>query len=313
MDKLYLRTLRATYLNTPDGGAGGGGAPVQPGGGGAPAAPWYGSSVDAEHHEWLSGKQFANVNAMAQSYRSLEGVLGRNRLAVPSGPDDAASYDAIYGALGRPASHEGYTLKEGGRINAEEFKTHYAQGLHKLGLSQAQVAGAIDIMEKRDAAVQAEKEAKLAGEEAQQKQALSAKWGANEQANTDIASRAFRALGLSEEDTDGIESVLGYQKTMELFHKIGAGMGEGSFHQDGKPGNAGGVGTLEAAKKAIDDKMADPEFKARYRHDNPKVREAAIAEIEPLQIKYAEMQQAAETAAWNAPFDPKNPRAGMRR
>lgn len=310
MDKI-LGLFGRIYLNTADGGAGGGGDPA--GGGGAPA-PWYANGVDAEHHEWLGTKQFANVNAALQSYRSLEGVLGRNRLAVPNGPEDTASYDAIYSALGRPNDAAGYTLKEGSTINAEEFKTHYAPALHKLGVSASQAQGLLDLVEQRESAIKAAKDAELAGQEAQQKTALSQKWGAQEQTNVDIASRAFRNLGLTEEQTDGIESVLGYQATMELFHKIGAGMSEGSFHQDSRAGGGNpNDNTVEAVQKQINEKMADPEFKARYRHDNPTVRQKAIAELEPLQIKLGELMEAADKAAFEKPFDPKNPLAGRRR
>lgn len=287
---IYLRL----YLEGEGVGSGGGGGDNPP-----PAETWYQKAgVAQEHHEWLAGKQFADVNLAMASYRSLEGVLGRNRLAVPSGPEDQASYDAIYNALGRPKTHGEYKIKEGSKLDAKEFTEHFAPGLHKLGLSAAQVSGVLDLYEARGTALNDLKTSEAAARETREIEELDKAWGSNKDANMDIASRAFRYLDISEEETAAIEEALGYKKTMEIFHKIGAGMSEASFHQDGKPGQHGGGKTLEALQTEISAKLRDPEFKARYNHHDPRVRKSAIDEMEVMQRQLADLQEA------QPPFDP---------
>ncbi len=272
------------------------------GGGGnnpPPAAPWYQTAgVAQEHHEWLAGKQFADVNLAMSSYRSLEGVLGRNRLAVPSGPEDQASYDAIYKTLGRPDTHDGYALKEGSLIKADEFKAHFAPVFHKAGISAQQASVLLDAYEARGKAMEEARQAELAARETREIQELETAWASNKDANMDIASRAFRHLGISEEETAAIEEALGYKKTMEIFHKIGAGMSEAAFHQDGKPGQHGDGKNADTLQSEISAKLRDPEFKARYNHHDPRVRKSAIDEMEVLQKRLADMQEA------QPPFDP---------
>lgn len=298
---LFNRIFLNVYREGEGVGSGGGGS-----GDGSPPAPWYQTAgVAQEHHEWLAGKQFADVNLAMSSYRSLEGVLGRNRLAVPSGPDDAASYDAIYKALGRPDAHTDYKVKEGSRLDAKEFGEHFAPGLHKLGLSAAQVAGVLDLYEARAGVLSDLKTSEATARETREIEELDRAWASNKDANMDIASRAFRHLQISEEETAAIEEALGYKKTMEIFHKIGAGMSEASFHQDGKPGQHGGGKTMETLQTEISAKLRDPDFKSRYNHHDPRVRKSAIDEMEVMQRQLADLQEA------QPPFDPTKRGTGV--
>lgn len=285
-----------------EGGSGGGGAPVtQP----APSGAWYQTAgVSPEHHEWLAGKQFADASTAIQSYRSLEGIIGRNRLAVPTGPDDQASYNAIFDALGRPKDPTGYAAKEGSRLAADELK-QFQPVFHKLGISKAQAEGLMEFYEGRGIALEQVKEQARIGEEERQVQALEAKWGSSMQANTDIASRGMRALGIDEATMDKIEGALGYMATMELLHKVGSGMSEAAFHQDGKPPVGGGSETVETLQNKVNTMLRDPDFRKRYNHDDPRVRTDAIKEIEALQIEIAKRQEAAP------PYDPTKRGTGV--
>jgi hypothetical protein len=79
-----------------------------------PPAPdtWYGKlGIAPEHHEFIKGKEYADINTVLSSHRNLESMVGRNRLAVPQNADDKESYEAIYRTLGRPDKAE-YKLPE---------------------------------------------------------------------------------------------------------------------------------------------------------------------------------------------------------
>jgi hypothetical protein len=285
-----LRTMAATYLDAEGGSGGGSGDPA---GGGAPA-PWYQTAgVAPEHHEWLAGKQFADPSIAIASHRSLEGIIGRNRLAVPTGPEDHVI------ALGRPKDATGYAAKEGSRIAADELK-EFAPVFHKLGLSKAQADGLLEFYEGRAIAKETVTEGARKAAEDAQIAALEQKWGSSAAANQDIASRAFRALGVDEETADKIEGAIGYQATMELFHKIGAGMSESSFHQDGKPGGGEGGKTVDTLRNDMNTKLRDAEFRKRYDNADPRVRETAIKEIEALQIEIAKREEGEQNS--NSPF-----------
>jgi len=287
-----MNLFNRIYRNAEGGAGGGGGAP-------APAAPWYqAAGVADEHREWLAGKGYADISTAIASHRSLETVIGRNRLAVPSGPEDQASYDAIYKTLGRPDTVEGYALKEGSKIKADEFKATFAPVFHKAGISSSQATALLDAYEARAVALEEARQAEITARETREIEELDKVWASNKDANMDIASRAFRHLGISEEETSAIEEALGYKKTMEIFHKIGAGMSEASFHQDGKPGQHGDGKNVDTLQAEMHAKLRDPDFKARYNHHDPRVRAPAIEEIEKMQKRIADLQEAAP------PFDP---------
>lgn len=274
-------------------GAGGGTAPGTPPEGTPPAipenAPWYQKAgVAQDHHEWLHAKQFADVNTALTSYRSLEGVVGRERLAVPKDATDTAALDAIYKTLGRPDKWEDYKLPEGSKIDGEKWKT-YAPVFHKHGASPALVNDIVTTLEAQAAEHAAAVEVERANAEKAEIAAIEKEWGSALEANSDIAARAFRALGIDEATSDKIEAAIGYAATMKLFHNIGSGMSEAKMHQDGtKGGNQDMGGSLEGVKRQLDAKLKDAEFLKRYQNHDPRVRKEAIDEIEALQKQIVE-------------------------
>lgn len=282
------RTLDAVYF-APEGEGGGSGAGDPPGGSEG-AETWYGKAgIAAEHHEWLAGKQFADANLAIASHRSLEGLIGRQRLAVPKDASDAEAYDAIYKTLGRPDKADGYKLKDGSKINGEAAKPFFAL-FHKAGISQAQADIVLGGYEAEAARLSAAAETERTNQENAQIAKLDAEWGSAKDANRDIAARAFRALGIDEATSDKIEGAIGYYATMKLFHAIGSGMSEASFKQDGNKGGAGNLGgSLEGERNKLQDKFKDKEFMARYMHNDPRVRKEAIDEVEVIQKRIADL------------------------
>lgn len=269
-----------------EGGSGGGVTP--------PAvdanAPWYQKAgVAQEHHEWLAAKEFADPSIAIASHRNLETMIGRNRLAVPANADDKDAYTAIYRTLGRPDNAEGYKLPEAVKLNADEWKL-FAPIFHGAGLSQGQTEAITGAYYKRATEQAAAIEAERVAAETREVEKLSGEWASNAEANKDIASRAFRVLGLDEETTNKIEGAIGYYATMKLFHNIGKGLSESVMHQDTtRRGGADTGESKEVLQTKINNLLKDPEFKGRYNDPDPRKRKDAILEMEALQKKLADI------------------------
>jgi hypothetical protein len=254
--------------------------------------PWYQSAnIAPEHHDFLRNKEFDSLDTALKSYKSLEGMIGRQRLTVPKDAADAAAYDAIYSTLGRPNDAKGYKLPEG--INLEQpVAERFLGAFHKAGLSQAQVESVIkEYHGFGGEATQAKETARLAREQAEEGQLKSA-WGDKFDANADLASRAFRSVGIDEATAAKIEEAVGYKAFMEMFHKVGSGMSEGAMKTDGAGGGFT-ANSVENAKTQRDRMLADPAFTKRYQSSNMAERNKAIEEIQPYIKIIADAKDAA--------------------
>lgn len=278
------------YEQPGEGAAGGDPAPA-----GDPAAgggAWFEQAgAAADHHEWLKTKQFADLNTQLASHRQLEQMVGRQRLAIPNDEKDEAAYNAIYKTLGRPDTGDGYTLAEGSKIATDDIGW-LRQVAHENGISQKQFAALTGAYEKQALDAQAAAETEAGNMLAEQQANLKKEWGSKLEANEDLAARAWRALGIDEAVSTKLESVIGYDGFMKLFHQIGSGMGEAQLRQgEHGPGFSGGGTTLEAEKAKLDALFKDKEFMDRYQNHDPRVREPAIKQVEAIQIKIAELKR----------------------
>jgi hypothetical protein len=291
----------AYVLWAPEDGTGGGRDTPPPADGNAPPpadgnAPWYqAAGVAPEHQDWVRNKEFADINTALASYRSLEGTIGRQRLAVPKDANDQAAYDAIYGVIGRPNDPKGYKQPEGLKID-EKVWDRFTGVFHKHGVGQAQAEAILKEYHAFGSEGQAAKDTERVQQEAREEAELKKAWGKDYDANTDIAGRAWRALGMTEELSNKLESALGLKAFTEFFHKVGSGMSEAAMKQDGGNGQGGNSGGVEAAKVARDRLLADKDFLARYQHSNQAIRNRAIEEIQPYMKIIAEAKDEARKA-----------------
>lgn len=291
MTLLALRALYPTYFE----GEGGGSPGVVTPPAAAADGPWYQKAgVAAEHHEWLHAKQFADPSIMTASYRSMEKLVGRQRIAVPNDTSEAVdteAWNAIYKTLGRPETADGYKLKDGSKITGDAFR-FMAPVFHAAGIGQAQAEKVLGAYEAEAIRLQTAADTERKNIETADITKLDTEWGSKAEANKDIAARAFRALGIDAAISDKIESAIGYSATMKLFHAIGSGMKEPAFHQDGtKGGGMGEGGTVAGIQAKIKDKLSDKDFVARYTHPSPATRKTAIDEMEVLQKQAAQLAQ----------------------
>lgn len=247
-----------------DNGSAGGGQPGAGGAGGDGGQPWYASIQNEELRGYAQTKGFKDPAAVLESYRNfekLQGVPQDRLLRLPDKADDPA-WDGIYSRLGRPEKPEGYEFQFEGDA---AFANRMAAAMHKAGISKA---GAQALNAEWNAYVKEIIEADT--RDKQQKdaadlQALNAEWGAKYKENEELARRAGREFGLSEDDFAAVAGSLGSSKALKLFQAIGAKMAEPASFDPAGAGGKGGFGlTAEQAKARIDTLKGDRDWVTKY-------------------------------------------------
>jgi hypothetical protein len=241
-----------------------------------PPAAWYEGKADAETVGYLQNKGWATatpvdvaLNAI-KAHREAEKFIGApaNELArIPKADSDEATVKAFWEKLGAPANgKEGYDFSaiknaDGTPVTAPVLDKirEVAAELHLPKDAATRVAAAIL---KYEADKGVEGDAVNAGKLAEQKAALAKNWGINAEVNKVVAQSAASKLGVDPAAVTALESVIGYDKVMDMFLKIGQSIGEDKFVVP--PGGGNGVMTVEAAKSRLADLKADNEWSNRY-------------------------------------------------
>lgn len=264
MTMRYL--LGNSMLRAPDdGGAGGGGA----------AAPVWTEGLDADivghaqAHGWDKLDPAAAAREGVKSHRELLQKMTRdfgdpNQLVrIPKDINDAEGYRSLYTRLGVPVDPKEYTfdgIKAGDGSDVEpeflDYARNLAASLHlPKDAAPELVKSLLKFGQDAEAADAAERTAKITEEKA----ALTKNWGNAFQSNLDIAKQAAGKLGVSPEAVAALEGQVGYANVMEMFLKIGQGMGEHSYINSGGP-NRNGVLSREQAIARKADLMQDAAF-----------------------------------------------------
>lgn len=229
----------STLLQTLSGGESGASAPT-PSPSGAPApSPTPSASNDPWFHAFtpeLKGvvekKGWKDAQDAVKSYAELERVIGSSdKLAVPKDDNDAKGWDALYGRLGRPESADKYAFPEGS--DASLVKA-FAPEMHKLGLSQKQVAGLTTLqMQLAQQQIEAER-VRVVNDQNEGDVKLRGEWGAKYNENVAFAQRALKGLGMSvDSDFVPLAAAIGTERAMKLLMLAGAATREDNSAQLG--------------------------------------------------------------------------------
>lgn len=250
-------------------GSGTAGQPGATGAGAGQAAggtepPWFSGIADEGLRGYVQTKGFKDPSALADSYRNLEklqGVPQDRLLKLPERSDDPAWND-VYKRLGRPDDPKGYELKFDGDPS---FAERFGGVFHEAQLTKAQAqklnTAWNGYVEELLASDQRDREAR----DARDLQELKTKWGGTYDENVEAGRRAGREFGLSEDEFQQISGALGSGKTLELFQRIGAKLGEAKpFDPSGSGGGSGFGMTPEAARARIQALSADKDWTSKY-------------------------------------------------
>lgn len=116
-----------------------------------PAPAYYEAFADEALKTSPSIQRYKTPEDLGRAYVNLEkrfGVPPERLLTVPEKPDDAAGWDALHSALGRPKTAAEYQigLAEGASEGDKAFVEGFRERAHKAGYSQSQVATAVEYL-----------------------------------------------------------------------------------------------------------------------------------------------------------------------
>lgn len=242
-----------------------GAAALAPAPAAAPAAAsndyaWLGENPDAETIGFVQNKGWKGARDVVDSARNLEKLVGRNRLAAPKDENDTEALNAIYTALGRPATPADYKLPLPYEADPK-FAEAASNTFHKLGLTtkQGQELAAWWNQETQ-ARAQAEQEAAIVQGKADM-DGLQTKWGSAYDAKIEAGRRAARTFGINGETAGKLEKALGTGGLLELMSRFGEALTEHGMSGIDTTGETLSLGmTPEQAKEEITRLRNDPQW-----------------------------------------------------
>jgi hypothetical protein len=257
--------------------------------------PWYSGvqGIDQEivghwtNAGWANKKPEEIAVEATKSWKAAERHVGAPAdqiVRLPKELSDEKGWDAVWKRLGKPAEAKGYDFSAikfaDGSALEEGFQNTMREVAYKLNLPKdAATAIAAEFAKYLDGAEtseNAERTAKLA----EQKAALKKNWGPNEAANMFVAQRSAAALGVTPADIAALESVIGYDRVMEMFRTIGTKIGEDKFIQGTNKGTGNAPMTRDEAVARKADLMSDKVWATAFlAGDKAKAREMEALNI----------------------------------
>ena len=242
----------------------------------APVANWYDGADPVvvghlQNHGWHTKTPAEAALEIAKSHLEAQkhiGVPANQRLRVPVDLADADGWKQVWDKIGVPATPELYDLsgvkRADGKDVDEKLTTALRKALHdgKVAAPNAPaVARAlISHFDEQAASAAAEQQTRLDA----QKQKLADSWGANFEINKETARRAIASLGVGQEEAVALEGVIGYDRIMEMFRRIGETHKESSFPTIPGQGSENRPMTKEAAEARWATLKADKEWVAKF-------------------------------------------------
>jgi hypothetical protein len=202
-----------------------------------------------------------------KSATSLERMLGAGRDRLLTIPRDAADEDGwknVFSKLGVPAEPKEYDfngIKFGDADLDPSFSDVMRSALHKAGVVKDKAPDVVKAVVKWLSDAESADATETTAKRASERERLLKNWGNQAEFNRLTAMQGARRVGATEEDVARFESVLGYDRTMELFRKIGAGTTEDSFVESRQGGM---VTTATGAAERRAELMKDSDWAKRY-------------------------------------------------
>jgi len=256
-------TGTGTGTGTGAGAGAGDGAGAGAGGG---DSSWFSTleGLTPETKTWVTNKNFESAAIALESHRNfekLQGVPQERLVALPERSDDKEGWGKVFSKMGRPENAEGYGIKATEQNPASESFLKWAGGtFHEIGLSKAQGENLVNKWNDFTTEHLKGESDKTAGLATEQQAKLKADWGSVHDTNLNLARQAATGLGVSGEEIDQLQKVMGFDGVMKLFHNIGTKTGEHKFVGNDGGGSGFGGMTPEQARAKIIDLQKDLEF-----------------------------------------------------
>lgn len=239
----------------------------------AAVATDYFAGLDTDTRGWLQNKGYfgpdlakadlaKGMPEILKAHRSIEQMMGRNRLPAPKDVNDTEAHQALYKALGHPADKAGYDIAapEGGN---KDFLDGMLDTFHAEGISVRQAQAIAKRSNELSAASDARKEAEFSQRTATELADYQKELGPQYDRTMAAAQRFTNAFSIDKPTMEKIERAVGTKTMVGLFSKIGAALTE----DRGTGANGGGAqigSTPESARARLNDLHADKEWTKRY-------------------------------------------------
>lgn len=206
------------------------------------------AALDPAGRQLVQTKGWKTPADALKSYAELERLVGANKVALPGKDAKPEDWAKFYNSLGRPETPDKYDLSgfkppEGLPWNGQA-QTAMVGELHKLGLSQTQVQGALTAYAAVQGANWQAREAAAAKAPEQTTAALRQEWGAGYDTQMEHANRAVKA-GFGQ-DLDAVKQIRLADGTYLLDNpamaKALARLGAALSEDGGLPGARGSSG-----------------------------------------------------------------------
>ena len=234
-----------------NGQAGGDGAAGGGAGSGAPQ-DWT-AGFDDTTRGYVQNKGWTKPADVLGGYQNLEKLLGADKagrgVILPKDDATPEEMSAFYNKLGRPENADGYKLPipEG---QSPEFAKTAAGWFHEMGLSAKQAEGLTGKWNEFQAQAAEAAEAQYAQQSTLDEQELRREWGKDFDAHAELARRARREAGLTDEEGRALERALGLKKAANVFAKLGKQYAESPMKGGEGSTGAGKFGNTPADAKA---------------------------------------------------------------
>ena len=231
--------------------------------------PWYDSFQDPAVKDWVKsyGDAYQTPEAMALKAFNMERFLGADKagrgIVLPGSNAKPEEWLPIWRKLGAQEKIDGYKLPEG--WDKDPFTVKLREQAHKIGMPTVFFDGMMNAMREEATARTKLEDEQFNVESEKQHNEVKTLWGDKYDANVELGRRAASAIiphktkEELEETLLRIEGALGTKFTLEMWARIGGGMGEHQFVQSDGPSGSGGM-TPEAARLRIAALKKDPEF-----------------------------------------------------
>jgi hypothetical protein len=242
-------------------------APAGDGGAGGAAPQDWTTGFPDEIRGVIQTKGWKNPGDVISSYSNLERLLGADKagrgVVLPKDDAPADEWAQFYQRLGRPESVDGYKLPlpEG---DTGAFAKTASQWFHEAGLTTKQAETLAAKWNEYAGGTMQQQQAQFEQQAALDLQDLQKTWGDKFDANAELARRARREAGLTDDEGLAIERALGLKKAAEVFAFLGKQFAEAPM-KGGEGSGRGSFGaTPEDAKARIAALKGDKEWTARY-------------------------------------------------
>jgi hypothetical protein len=237
-------------------------------------------------------KDYKDLNSLAKSHKSLQKMLGSDKIPAPKDDWAPEQWSEFYERLGRPKTADEYEFKKPENYPGDdEFIKDVVKTMHEAGLTKKQVASVLETYMSKDMA-------RLTAHQSEQQKATAAaitglqkEYGEKFNENVNYARYATKELG--DADTIKLLDETGLTNNPALFRMM-AKAGRLLAGDRASGANTGGVDALNLtqaeAAAAISSLTSDREYMAALFDANHREHDAAVQKrMRLFQIAYPQL------------------------